>query len=65
VSNQHSEQHCNRTILHVGSTRIREDATRMRVGSTRMSVKNLYLNMIDIFGSIFLSDYKFILYDQK
>jgi hypothetical protein len=33
---------CNRTILRVSSTRIREDATLMHAGSTRMSVQNLY-----------------------
>jgi hypothetical protein len=49
VSNQHSAEHCNRTLLGVGSTRIGKDLTTMRAGSTRMSVQNLYSNMIDIF----------------
>jgi hypothetical protein len=30
VSNQHSARHCNRTILHVDLTHIREDSTCMR-----------------------------------
>jgi hypothetical protein len=38
VSNQHSAKHCNRTILRVGATCIREDSTSMRAVSTRMSV---------------------------
>jgi hypothetical protein len=42
--NQHTERHCNRTILRVDLIRIREDSIRMRV-------QNLYFNMIDIIFS--------------
>jgi hypothetical protein len=36
LSNQHTAWHCNRTILRVDLTRIREDSKCMRAGSTRI-----------------------------
>jgi hypothetical protein len=36
VSNQHTARYCNRTILRVDLTHIREDSTCIRAGSTRV-----------------------------